>query len=50
MSNDDIVLQWPTWREVRAFIRGVLGIRGIDEAQALRDAQARRYDDISRCC
>lgn len=50
MSGDDIVLRWPTWHEFRAFVRGVLGIRGSDEAQALHDSQARRYDDISRCC
>lgn len=53
MSNDEIVLRWPTWQEIRAFMRGVLGIRcacGLDEGEAMRASQARRYNGVSRCC
>jgi hypothetical protein len=51
-TDDVMVLRWPSWAEVRAFIRGVLGIRaraGESEGDALQ-AACRRYDDVSRCC
>lgn len=49
--GDVIVLRWPSWMQVRGWIRGVLGVRGQgDEGEVLRTSQARRYDDVSRCC
>lgn len=51
MSGDDIVLRWPSWHEVRAFIRGVLGVRGApDDGRAQRESEERRYNGVSRCC
>lgn len=46
-NDDEIEIQMPTAAEIRAYIRGILGLHG-DEPWA--EAIERRYDSVSRCC